>query len=539
MRSRPQSISTRLQETTKEVSSCDYYEHLSDLDAAKEKEKEESQDSLIAHFQQPSDQTEGGPSEPELLTTNLPQHANQEDGQEPSTTTHLPQHDANDQQQQQLQGDENFLVGITPQYWAHVPMLIDDILHHLTLSKGGINFLHSLPQHTKIPVSKCLLVGRIIWAKQTSDSAMAYILDDGTGLMDCVCYHNHNTDAVYELPSLLPTSSSSSPFLDDNVNEIENNHIQNKRRPIALGTCVKVFGKIKNLAILQNGRVLREVNAQLIEPVYESFATNSTKNPEHDHWMKCANFLQTSNNNNSKNGRPSTNILQPLGCLEILGDRIRSQVRAKRRLPSADDTLGAWRVFGTRCLCACPESIKESLLYCHCQAKVSVLYCDQQFQYRDALLKHLLERQTKYAKKLVFSYQDIQKEESLIQVAREQEAKSGDNKKEKKKKFFHQELIRSTVRALAKDGIIYHIDPDNDQYLLITREKVLEPFVRDELDRTGNSKNYVSLKGAPEYLKVVDLEKFMYIKRCIVHENKTKKKKTGKNEAKRQKVVAN
>ncbi|KAL3933338.1 MAG: hypothetical protein SGBAC_010447, partial [Bacillariaceae sp.] len=372
-------------------------------------------------------------------------------------------------------------------------MLIGDILHNLTLSQGGINFL--MPQ--QIPVSKCLLVGRIVWAQQTSESVMAYVLDDGTGLIDCICYHNNHSDAVYDLPSLLPISSEHDDDYNHNNSNNNNNYYYNKK-PIALGTCVKIFGKIRNLAI-SHGQVLREINAMLIDPVHESF---HAKNPEQEHWRNCSNF--------QAHCRKLSTILQPLQCLEILGTRIQSQVRAKRRLPSADDTLGAWRVFGTDCNCTCCQSIKDSLLYCHCQTKV-VIKSDPQFAYRDALLKHLLDRQTKHVKKLVFAYQDIKQEESLRQVATDQAAKSD----AKKQRFFQEELVRATIRALVKDGILFHIDQDNDQYLLITREKVLEPFVRDELERTGNTKNFVSLKGAPDYMKGVDLEKFVYIKRCI------------------------
>lgn len=447
-----------------------------------------SQDSLIAHLQQrkeePLEEAEpetGGPSRP--YESSLPL----------STAAHLAQqelhHDV--QEYELLHGDENFLVGITPQYWAHVPMLIGDI-QHLTLSKGGINFWN------QIPVSKCLLVGRIVSSKPSSENAMMYVLDDGTGLMDCITYHNHNHDD-YELPSLLP-------FNKDNDND-------QQQSPIALGTCVKIFGKIKNLAI-SHGRVLREINAQIMEPVHESFGNRY--NPEHEHWIQCAKFYDQ-----AFESPTTTTTFQPLGCLETLGNHIQSQVRAKRRLPSADDTLGAWRIFGMECQCTCSQSIKDSLLYCHCQAKV-ILKTDPQFQYKQALLQHLLENQTKHVKMFVFGYQDLKQEEALFQVAMEQASKSTcrsgnqNHNSTTRKRFFHEELLRATVRALVKDGILFHIDPDNDQYLLITREKVLEPFVRDELNRPGNTKNFVSLKGAPNYLNGVDLEKFLYIKRCLL-----------------------
>jgi hypothetical protein len=376
-------------------------------------------------------------------------------------------------------GDETFLVGISPQYWAHVPMFIDDILNHLELSEGGINFL--LPH--RIPVSKCLLVGRIVYTQTRSDLSTVYVIDDGTGLIDCVSYSQ--VDDAYTLPSLRHSGDRVSPTTTSSSSSTTN---------LKIGSLVQIFAKIKNLAI-SNSQVVRELQVKLMEPVQETYHCN----PEVQHWVACAKFQASS----------SDSMRHPRGCLAELGSHIQSQVHAKRHLPSADDTCGAWRVFGVSCLCTC-DPIKKSLLYCHCQAKV--LPIDPKFQFRDALLEHLLSLQQRHSKKLVFGYKDVKHNPHLLNLAAQQVIGKA------KSHLLQEELVRSTIRALVQDGILYHLNERMDQYLLITRELVLEPFVRDEIQSTGNKKNFVSMQQAPPYLSQVDPERLLYIKRCILQE---------------------
>jgi hypothetical protein len=245
---------------------------------------------------------------------------------------------------------------------------------------------------------------------------------------------------------------------------------------------------------------MREIQASLMEQVESPSSSlllgNYCLNAEARHWMQCADFQL------SVQKRPSDH--NALGCLELLGPQIQSQVHEKRHLPSADDSFGAWRVFGASCRCKNLEYMSD-LLYCHCKAKVEPL--DPHFVFRDALLKTLLELQASHQKKLVFTYRQIKDNQRLKDVARKQATGAGNVD------LFVDRLLLNTFRALRHDGIIYLMDSKSDLYLFITRDKVLEPYVRNEMNK-GESKNFVRFQGAA-FLSKAHNERLLYIKRCL------------------------
>ena len=119
-----------------------------------------------------------------------------------------------------LTGAEHFLIGLTPHYWAHIPMLIGDV-HQLGLVNGVScivitqDVMHHdddddnqhgyhdddhdhaaaaavVPQHLQfIPVSKCTLVGVVVNVDHKSNGSILYLIDDGTGLMDCLQWNEN------------------------------------------------------------------------------------------------------------------------------------------------------------------------------------------------------------------------------------------------------------------------------------------------------------------------------------------------------------
>jgi hypothetical protein len=383
-------------------------------------------------------------------------------------------------------GAEPFLVGISPQYWAHVPLSIVDV-QNLKLVNGINCYWSSGGNEQLVPLSKCLIVGTIVNATMRSDESMAYVMDDGTGLIDCVLWSNNASNDMYSLPCLMK----------------EDSHAEESNIPFRLGDLVRVFGKINCLGKQANDRIIREIQASLMERV-ESPSSSSvllgnsySLDAEARHWMQCADFQL------SAQKRPSDH--NALRCLELLGPQIQSQVREKRHLPSADDSYGAWRVFGASCRCKKLEYIMSELLYCHCKAKVEPL--DPQFVFRDALLKTLLALQASHQKKLVFTYRQIKDNQQLKDVARKQAIAAGNVD------LFVDRLLLNTFRALRHDGIIYLMDSKSDLYLFITRDKVLEPYVRSELNK-GGSKNFVRLQGAA-FLSKAHNERLLYIKRCL------------------------
>jgi hypothetical protein len=316
---------------------------------------------------------------------------------------------------------------------------------------------------------------------------MTYVIDDGTGFIDCLQWSNNNGNDMYVLPSLMGDDDKS----DDN----------DKFR---IGELVRIFGKINCISTTRadQGRssVIREIQVNLMERV-ESQSFGRSLDAEARHWMACVDFQASASKTPSQHNA--------LGFLDYLGPRIQSQVDERRHLPASDDTKGAWRVFGISCRCKSKNlEYMSSLLYCHCQAKVEPL--DPEFVFRDALLQTLLEMQRLHTKKLVFTYKQIKPNERLRDLAAKQVHGTA------RIDLSIDRLFLNTFRALRHDGILYLVDASSDLYLFITRDKVLEPYIRNEINKSqgSESKNFVNLQGA-RFLSKVHHERLLYIKRCL------------------------
>lgn len=402
-------------------------------------------------------------------------------------------------------GAEHYLVGISPQYWAHAPMHIADILHLRLVN--GINCWCSAVNNNDdssndddkttssfVPISKCLLVGCIVNAAIRSDGSITYVLDDGTGFIDCLQWSNNTANDIYFLPSLVEDDDDPSPTF-------------------RIGDLVRVFGKINCISTKTKDRPIREIQASLIEHVESPAIGGCSLDAEARHWMACVHFQASITKIPERHNA--------VGFLEHLGPQIQSQVKERMHLPASDDTNASWRVFGVSCRCNIANHLENSmasLLYCHCQAKVEPL--DPEFVFRDALLQTLLEMQLGHTKKLVFTYNQIKQNQRLWDVA----SKLVHRTMARSSNALHfsvERLFLNSVRALRQDGILYLVDGSSDLYLLITREKVLEPYVRNELYNSHNleSRNFVNLQGAP-FLSRVHHERLLYIKRCLQNEKR-------------------
>jgi hypothetical protein len=384
----------------------------------------------------------------------------------------------------------DFMVGISPQYWSHVPMNVIDVLNlqlrdginHLCIPKHHHHHHHQQQQqqtttttidsqedyYMYIPVSKCLLVGAIVYADQRRDGSMVYVIDDGTGMIDCVHWAMADSQQdIYQLPSLERRSNEKEAF-----------------GMFSIGDRVRIFGKIDCLAKNDN-ITIREIQAGSIELIED--VTSETR-----HWIRCT----------------STTYTTVASCLEQLGPNIQSQIKARVNLPAADDKMSSWRVFGTSC--RCQLDYMENLLYCHCQCKLEPL--DPFHKFRDALIRTLLEMQSKSAKMLVFKYKLMKQNEELRSIASREVTWKGATQTNNVDMLFV-----NTFRALRQDGVIYLLNSNTDEYLLITREKVMEPFVRDQMRlRPDMARNYISMESAPPYLSSrVHNERLLYIKRSI------------------------
>jgi len=399
----------------------------------------------------------------------------------------------------------DFVAGISPQYWSYVPMSVMDVLN-LKL-KDGINWM--IPSQKSSdggeeflsPVSRCLLVGCIVYAAQRRDGSMVYILDDGTGIIDCVQWLNDTQQDIYNLPSL-----------SDNYDD--------KGKHFSVGNVVRIFGKIECLALMSkiktketndNGNhnhnddyTIREIHTSTIERV-----ENDTASEAH-HWIQSSCHL----------GRVNVN-----SCLESLGPQIQLQINNKVNLPAADDIYScSWRVFGMNC--CCNLTYMEDLLYCHCQSKAEPL--DPSYLFRDAVLTYLQSMQHRTVKRLQFKYKQIKNNDNLQTIAsREIFVEKHDREK---KNTLIDKLFLKTFSALRNDGIIHLLNSNTDEYLLITRDKVLEPYIRSQIKnpnmRSSRTKTFVSYKNSPPYISRVHNERLLYIKR-LIQQDETNSKKDG------------
>lgn len=385
---------------------------------------------------------------------------------------------------QQWSGSEPFLVGIAPNFWAHVPMSIATIMNMKLIN--GIHCWSTGGNH--VPVSKCVLFGCIVYADiRSPDESSHYVLDDGTGLIDCVVWTNNSVNDIYNLPSLIPDET------------------KNESRNVGIGDTVRVFGKIKCVANRCENEpfVVREIHSSLVELI------GNASNEEARHWKACAQHEQDMIRDPTK--------FNALGYLKQLGPEITAQVMAQRHLPSNDDRLGEWRIFGISC--RCDLDYKAELLYCHCVAKVEPL--DPDFVFRDLLLAHLLQVQAKHMKKLVFPYKRIKINSKLRDVASTVVLSHDKAKQAPNVNVLIDRLLLNTFRALRYDGIFHLVDENADKYLLISRKWVLEPYVRHQLKQnkrnTEVSKYFIDLEGAP-YLSPIHRDRLLYVRRCVAEE---------------------
>jgi hypothetical protein len=224
-----------------------------------------------------------------------------------------------------LTGAEHFVVGLSPSYWAHVPLLVAQLLDLWVVD--GILCLDQQGSGGKLlPLTKCALVGVVVAVDIRYESTV-YVIDDGTGMVDCVQWTDHSARMLTNVLSG-PTSVPDDPHV---------------RR---LGETVRVYGRIVHCyslsgdgetSVAQSLRNVREIHVTLIEPV--------TLCTEIEHWNRCVTRKPALNN--------------AVDVLKQLGPRIGSHLMDPNNLPREDDD-GSWRLFGIRCRCNHPY--KDELL---------------------------------------------------------------------------------------------------------------------------------------------------------------------------------
>jgi hypothetical protein len=489
---------------------------------------------------------------------------------------------------------DSFVIGLSPTFWAYVPLMIAHITRQLHLVDGTQCFIINVPESSTnhqvfdsydifssmsssisapqkaIPISKCHIVGSIVSADRKANGCIMFVLDDGTGLIDVVHYSDGDS---YSLPSL------SKPIDYDGGTSIS---------LIEPGNMVRIFGRIhckvapgapkpktdpsrtsRLCQIVSANSITYEIYASLILPLgtIPTSRTCSRNCPnsvdqEADHWLNCLRFFHgdvTGVNQNGRNAElPCLN--NAFDVLPLLGSCHFNQVveRSSALLSLASTAENyfeshSWRLFGTQCQCR-NVALKRDLLYCRCIAtRLDNPTMDTTFRYRDGILMKLLKAEAAFASALRppkstdeiwndiinnvevdqchlhfrFQYNSVASDNELNQIAREEICKStssGDdigmcNKLNQDSSRSVQELVRGTVRALRKDGILYLEDSKTDTYILISRIGVLEPYIRTKLALQKLSPEararYYEAKPRFEYIKSVPRSRLEFLRRGL------------------------
>ena len=417
------------------------------------------------------------------------------------------------------------LIGLSPQYWSYTPMLIGDLIG-LPLINGVDCLLTTSQHHTQrnvvddasendmqhkdeneneeswniLPLSRVLLRGIATAIDQRPNGCTLIVLDDGTGAIDCRYWDDSQSHSAFNLPPLLA----------------EHETIKKGRRcRFVVGDSLEVMGKIKTLTAGTSTGTLstssttrlearhgcvREVHASsvcLIEKGQTRMANQW--NGETVHWLKSLNFFSkqcnTTNSTSKIRLRNGKDVLPLLGAAisnSILGDGSCDYTNLDR----ANDSN---TVLHRKC-CQTVAIFRYAFFYCHCEATLEVL--DPNLQFRDALLNRLLdiESQLQHTSDttfpsatedcmdlcqivqsdalpppLLFTFESIYKNEEITSIANEIAVSSSSSSTTTANA---QRLIRKTFAALTNDGILSLYDLEQDLYLLVSRARVIEPFLR-------------------------------------------------------------
>jgi len=397
------------------------------------------------------------------------------------------------------------VIGLSPQYWTHTPLLIGDLIG-LPLINGVDCFivlpkiqcesdadndrckkasLHSDKSRHICPLSRVLLQGIITAIDRRPNGCILIVLDDGTGSIDCRYWDescNHNS--AYDL-SLLHSE-----------------HERSKNREkfsFVVGDCCEVLGKIKSMtagtkhscdnfgAFASTWDIrfgcIREVHASSV-----CLIGREQGNSEIVHWLKCLKFSHEAQQK-IKSGKD---------VLSLLGNSITSSVLS---VDGSSDfnvgtEIGPSNVLRREC-CQTPQRFRNALFYCHCEGTLETL--DSSFRYRDALLDRLLDTEAELLHSshsnhasyiedcvdligaeldampppLMFTFDSIYKDEYLSSIVRNIVASTMIPEANARK------LVQNTFAAMTKDGILSLFDPITDVYLFVSIERVIMPYLRN------------------------------------------------------------
>ena len=412
------------------------------------------------------------------------------------------------------------LIAISKAYHEYNPLLIKTFNALLLLN--GVNCITTNQNggNHVLPISKCEILGIVRLFQQKANGSVLLILDDGTGICDCV------------------------GWINDFSKDIDR---------CGVGDVVRISGAIKVLSVKRRRLIqingishegwscIRELRVHTIDIIND-------RHLEALHWLACVQFRKrigskiepTSEDELLKMSVQSqimnTPVLNGLETFFTLPNEDKDHVLSTRGsvdyfVSSGGNDQFLIKYFGRDC--KCKMDYKDKLLYCHCLATLEPL--DPKFLFRDFLLNMLLKMEARIGKDLVyesastaysggcrrklqrkleFKYRTTIQNISLREIAKKVVSKTADPIINLRR------LYSNTFRHLRNDGVIHLADSDADIYWLVSTERVLVPLVSSfEWERDCSSKNVPwnhVMKQVPEFLqKCVSAAKLNVVRKLI------------------------
>ena len=367
-------------------------------------------------------------------------------------------------------------IGLSPQYWSYTPLLIGDLNDLLLLGGVDCMVVRSSGGQTKVlPVQNVLIFGvATSIVKRATHTTIS--VDDGTGVVDVACWDDDSDDSpqgnAFDLPPLLP----------------EHQRLKRRKCGFRVGDSLEVMGKIKTLTAgepaSQPGLGAARCNCTR-EVVVKSICISTTDrwNAEALRWLTAMQFA-----------KQADSIGTGGDVLSLCGDRIKSSV-----VLDGDMLVDRDFVVNRRC-CQTSRRTRLAFYYCHCEAKLESL--DPTLFFRGALIDLLLEMESRESgvgcvsatedcldliglsesdqtttPPLLFRYETVNKNEELSKIALDLVV-SQNSTPDDLVETNVQRLFRRTFAALVSNGLLCLFNQEEDIYLLVSRSRVVEPYLR-------------------------------------------------------------
>ena len=362
-----------------------------------------------------------------------------------------------------------------------------------------------------LPLSKVLLRGIATAIDRRPNGCTLIVLDDGSGSIDCRYWDNDDNSggSAFNLPALLAEHEPTNKQRRDQCRFI-------------VGDMLEVMGKIKTLTAGSKANIdecklssssdhdstevpldvrygcIREVHASSVCLINKGETRMANQwNGEMIHWLKCMNFVKQQQCNGTNK---QSSVRNGKDVLPLLGDVISTSIIGDGTTSSdciiLDKANGSNNILHRKC-CQTSHRFRSSFFYCHCEASLEAL--DPNLQFRDALLNRLLDMEAKLQQMsdtlfptsaedcldllgidqtdtlpppLLFTFESIYRDEEIINIATTIVSSTSAPEANA------QRLIRKTFAALTNDGILSLYDHEQDLYLLVSRTRIIEPFLQ-------------------------------------------------------------